>query len=119
MLHEPYRCVSAIFYAGQRLKHFYRSMRLIASSSGAFSNGKRGVPQYGSHKKPAMRPRKRPAGSTLPSLAIFACLVSELSAQYRFDSWTTENGLPQNSIWGIRQTRWLFVDDHLVGPGAL
>src|SRR5215510_2556151 len=26
------------------------------------------------------------------------------SAQYRFDSWTTENGLPQNSIVSILQT---------------
>jgi hypothetical protein len=26
-------------------------------------------------------------------------------AQYRFDSWTTDNGLPQNSIHVIRQAR--------------
>jgi signal transduction histidine kinase/ligand-binding sensor domain-containing protein len=27
------------------------------------------------------------------------------SAQYRFDSWTTDNGLPENSILALRQTR--------------
>jgi signal transduction histidine kinase/ligand-binding sensor domain-containing protein len=38
--------------------------------------------------------------------------------QYRFDQWTTENGLPQNSVRGIVQTRdgylWLTTFDGLV-----
>src|ERR1044072_3968778 len=39
-------------------------------------------------------------------------------AQYRFDSWTTDNGLPQNSVRSIIQTRdgylWLTTFDGLV-----
>ena len=39
-------------------------------------------------------------------------------AQYRFDSWTTDNGLPQNSIFSIIQTRdgylWMSTFDGLV-----
>lgn len=39
-------------------------------------------------------------------------------AQYRFDSWTTDNGLPQNSISSIVQTRdgylWIATFDGLV-----
>ena len=40
------------------------------------------------------------------------------TAQYRFDSWTTDNGLPQNSIRSIIQTRdgylWMTTFDGLV-----
>jgi ligand-binding sensor domain-containing protein len=39
-------------------------------------------------------------------------------AQYRFESYTTDNGLPQKSIWAILQTRdgyiWLATGDGLV-----
>ena len=52
-----------------------------------------------------MRPISRQARRILLTLALAAGLTSELSAQYRFDHWTTENGLPENSIWGLRQTR--------------
>src|SRR5712691_2357486 len=41
-----------------------------------------------------------------------------VSAQYRFESWTTDNGLPQNSVRSIVQTRdgylWLTTFDGLV-----
>jgi signal transduction histidine kinase/ligand-binding sensor domain-containing protein len=39
-------------------------------------------------------------------VALFCCLLSNhhISAQYRFDSWTTENGLPQASVNSIIQT---------------
>ena len=41
-----------------------------------------------------------------------------VSAQYRFDSWTTDNGLPQNSVRGIAQTpdgyMWFTTLDGLV-----
>jgi len=47
-----------------------------------------------------------------------ASLASEPPAQYRFDSWTTENGLPANSIWAIRQTRdgylWMTTSSGMV-----
>jgi ligand-binding sensor domain-containing protein len=37
-------------------------------------------------------------------------------AQYHFDSWTTDNGLPQNTVTAIRQTRdgylWVASDPH-------
>ncbi len=43
---------------------------------------------------------------------------SSATAQYRFDSWTTDNGLPQNSIYSIIQTRdgylWMATFDGLV-----
>ncbi len=39
-------------------------------------------------------------------------------AQYRFDVWTADNGLPQNSVRDIKQTRdgylWLATSDGLV-----
>lgn len=38
------------------------------------------------------------------TLIFFFCSVSAL-AQYRFDSWTTENGLPNNWIRALHQTR--------------
>ena len=51
------------------------------------------------------------------SLAVFF-FVSTAFAQYRFDSWTADNGLPQNSIHAIHQTRdgylWLATSDGLV-----
>ena len=54
----------------------------------------------------------------LLSLAAMACLASSLSAQYRFDHWTIENGLPGNSIWAIRQSRdgylWMTTSSGMV-----
>ena len=57
----------------------------------------------------------------LKKLFLCFCLcfpLTAVSAQYRFDSWTTENGLPHNSIQGIRQTRdgylWLATMNGLV-----
>ncbi|HEY7543991.1 MAG TPA: two-component regulator propeller domain-containing protein, partial [Blastocatellia bacterium] len=35
----------------------------------------------------------------------WALAVSDARAQYRFDSWTTDSGLPQNSVRSILQTR--------------
>src|SRR5262245_20872230 len=53
----------------------------------------------------------------LPTL-VLSILSSEAFAQYRFDHWTADNGLPQNSIHAIRQTRdgylWLATSDGLV-----
>ncbi len=44
--------------------------------------------------------------------------IGVLSAQYRFDSWTTDNGLPQNGVRGITQTPdgylWFTTFDGLV-----
>src|SRR5260221_14135212 len=46
------------------------------------------------------------------------CLVASAGAQYHFDSWTTENGLPHNRITGIVQSSdgylWLSTMDGLV-----
>lgn len=33
------------------------------------------------------------------------CFAFFAPAQYRFDTWTTDNGLPHNSIWDIVQTQ--------------
>lgn len=52
------------------------------------------------------------------SVLLCALLYSTTLAQYRFDSWTTDNGLPQNSVLAITQTRdgylWLATLDGLV-----
>ena len=50
--------------------------------------------------------------------ALFFFLVLTTRAQYRFDSWTTDDGLPQNSVHSITQTAdgyiWLTTFDGLV-----
>ena len=50
--------------------------------------------------------------------AAFACIAAQVSAQYRFDSWTTDNGLPAGSVNSILQTRdgylWLATFGGLV-----
>ncbi|MFT3744652.1 MAG: two-component regulator propeller domain-containing protein [Pyrinomonadaceae bacterium] len=49
-------------------------------------------------------------------LFLFATVIA--SGQYRFDSWTTDNGLPQNSVRGIARTpdgyMWFTTLDGLV-----
>ena len=49
---------------------------------------------------------------------VLASLPCDAAAQYRFDSWNTENGLPQNSVSDIVQTRdgylWLATEGGLV-----
>lgn len=37
-------------------------------------------------------------------IILFLSLCPQIFSQYRFDSWTTDNGLPQNGIRGITQT---------------
>lgn len=47
-----------------------------------------------------------------------AAPVAAQPARYSFDSWTTDNGLPSNSIWALRQTRdgylWMTTSSGLV-----
>lgn len=54
----------------------------------------------------------------LSALLLVAICPSAAFAQYHFDSWTAENGLPQNSVWSIRQTRdgylWLTTENGLI-----
>jgi ligand-binding sensor domain-containing protein len=57
----------------------------------------------------------------LSSLSILSLLVlggATVTAQYRFESWTADDGLPQNSVRSITQTRdgylWLTTFDGLV-----
>jgi signal transduction histidine kinase/ligand-binding sensor domain-containing protein len=51
-------------------------------------------------------------------LILFAFCCETVSAQYHFDSWTTDNGLPQNGVRGITQTPagylWFTTFDGLV-----
>ena len=56
----------------------------------------------------------------LPAL-LFACVLllpAVASAQYRFDSWSTDTGLPQNTVLAILQTHdgylWFTTSDGLV-----
>lgn len=54
----------------------------------------------------------------LTALLFAALAAPTASAQYRFDSWTTETGLPQNSVTSLVQTRdgylWLGTNGGLV-----
>ena len=56
----------------------------------------------------------------LIAFLVFCCLHGSQTAlaQYRFDSWTTDNGLPQNGVRTITQTPdgylWLTTFDGLV-----
>lgn len=58
--------------------------------------------------------------SLAPLLVLFLCVLATppTHAQYRFDSWTTDTGLPQNYINDILQTRdgylWFTTGDGLV-----
>jgi signal transduction histidine kinase/ligand-binding sensor domain-containing protein len=60
---------------------------------------------------------QRAAICCLPLAVVFS-LASTAFAQYRFDHWTADNGLPQNSVRGIVQTRdgylWMTTFDGLV-----
>ncbi len=50
-------------------------------------------------------------------VVLFAADAIAVSAQYRFDHWTADDGLPQNSVYGIVQTKdgylWLATVDGL------
>lgn len=63
--------------------------------------------------QPFMLVLARVSALSLLSLTCFSTAI----AQYRFDSWTTDNGLPQNSIRSIIQTRdgylWMTTFDGL------
>ncbi len=54
----------------------------------------------------------------LRCLPLVCCLFSNARAQFVIDSWTTENGLPQNSVLSIQQTPdgylWLTTFDGMV-----
>lgn len=60
----------------------------------------------------------RQGGRLLLSLFILCATAFSTSAQYRVDSWTTDNGLPQNSVYDILQTQdgylWFTTLDGLV-----
>lgn len=53
----------------------------------------------------------------LKTLAVMILLSISAAGQFRFDSWTTDNGLPQNSVYWIAQTPdgylWLTTLDGL------
>jgi signal transduction histidine kinase/ligand-binding sensor domain-containing protein len=52
------------------------------------------------------------------TVCAFLLFVTHAAAQYRFESWTTDNGLPQNGLRGIAQTPdgylWFTTFDGLV-----
>src|SRR4030095_11635270 len=58
--------------------------------------------------------------SALPGCCVIVCLFASAQAatRYRFDRWTNDNGLPQNTVTSILQTRdgylWLTTRDGLV-----
>ena len=60
----------------------------------------------------------RRAAACLSALLALGVGTTSAAAQYRFDHWTTDNGLPQNSVRDVVQTRdgyvWLTTFDGLV-----
>jgi ligand-binding sensor domain-containing protein len=52
------------------------------------------------------------------AIALCCLTLVPATAQFRFDNWTTEQGLPQNSVVAVTQTRdgyvWLATYDGLV-----
>jgi ligand-binding sensor domain-containing protein/signal transduction histidine kinase len=60
----------------------------------------------------------RAIATALLCMSVALCHPASVRAQPRFESWTTENGLPQNSIRDILQTRdgylWLATEGGLV-----
>src|SRR5918911_4901270 len=73
-----------------------------------------------------MRPPLKASGQVrrYPLSVLFCFLLGGASfpatifAQYQFDAWNTDNGLPQNSVLSILQTQdgylWLTTSDGLV-----
>lgn len=65
-------------------------------------------------------PRKSARFTPLVLVTVLIVLASHLSieAQNRIDTWTTDNGLPQNSVTGLTQTPdgyiWFTTNDGLV-----
>src|SRR5215510_12488426 len=59
-----------------------------------------------------------PRRAILTSLLVCLSVAPAASAQYRFDSFTTSNGLPQNTASSVLQTRdgylWIATYDGLV-----
>ena len=70
----------------------------------------------GQTSSPPHAPRPRLTAMLLSVL--FTLAAPSVYAQYRFDNWTTDNGLPQNSVYAILQTRdgylWFTTLDGLV-----
>src|SRR5215472_4176581 len=62
--------------------------------------------------------RLGPAPGLCLTLFLYLFVSPVAYGQYRFDAWTTDNGLPQNSVRAIIQTRdgylWLATSDGLV-----
>lgn len=49
---------------------------------------------------------KRRLGAAALRLMFACCAISATAkAQYRFDTWNTDNGLPNNSVFAVLQTR--------------
>jgi signal transduction histidine kinase/ligand-binding sensor domain-containing protein len=71
----------------------------------------------GEEKRPMLLANRKSC-LTLTALCCLAILPICAPAQYRFDHWTADNGLPQNSVRDIVQTRdgylWLSTFDGLV-----
>ena len=59
------------------------------------------------------------AGGVVTALLASRSVATSASAQYRFDSFTTSNGLPQKTAAAVLQTRdgclWIATYDGLVG----
>ena len=65
-----------------------------------------------------LSPRKLTTRRLVLALLCLTIAPSGALAQYSFDKWTTDNGLPQNSVYDITQTRdgylWFTTLDGLV-----
>ena len=69
-----------------------------------------------SHGLPSLGPLARRVAI---SLTLLVPSATSATAQHRFDSWTTENGLPQKSINDILLTRLVIFDRSTEGIESL
>jgi ligand-binding sensor domain-containing protein len=69
------------------------------------------ISELGSQQKPDLRIQRQSRSKNsrgivrvLASLTILFCLIEPARAQYGFEVWTVDNGMPENEIRGITQT---------------
>ena len=102
---------------------------LINHNQGRFSTGITNISEFDQHLQPQaivmmgeffnLLVMRENALMIFTRSILFVCLMSgEIRAQYHTESWTTSNGLPQNSVLAILQTRdgyiWLTTNDGLL-----
>src|SRR6266496_2066364 len=101
---------------GNELNGFVRRRTLSASGPLQTQFSRKSAPLIPWRR--ALANRLRDSHYVLGTLLALHCLVFPAAAHYRFDSWTTDNGLPENSVLALLQTRdgylWMTTKGGLV-----